>query len=184
MLSAPVACQAAGMDLHLEPWSESALGLLREINTPRMRRHVGGAESEEALLARHRRYLAMPETGRGQMFAVLVGDEMVGSIHYHRRDWQGEQIFETGWNVLPSHQGRGIAAAAGAALVAVAREAARRPDAPHRLHAFPSVENAPSNALCRRLGFTLRGACDFEYPAGSGTLMRSNDWHLDLSPEG
>lgn len=61
------------------------------------------------------------------------------------------------------------------------RSAARRAGAPSGLHAFPSVQNAPSNALCHRLGFTLRGACDFEYPAGSGAVMRSNDWRLDLS---
>ncbi|MGE7438779.1 GNAT family N-acetyltransferase [Kitasatospora sp. NPDC001175] len=169
------------MDVHLEPWSESALGLLRRINTPRMRHYVGGPESEEELLARHRRYLAMPETGRGCMFAVLLGDEMVGSIAYHQRDWQEERIYETGWNVLPPYQGRGIAAAAGTALIAVVREAAGQPDRPRHLHAFPSVENAPSNALCNRLGFTLLGACDFEYPVGSGTLMHSNDWRLDLA---
>lgn len=79
------------MDVHLEPWSESALGLLRSINTPQMRHHVGGPESEEQLLARHRRYLALPETGRGCMFAVLLGAEPVGSIAYHRRDWQGRR---------------------------------------------------------------------------------------------
>ncbi|WP_034094323.1 GNAT family N-acetyltransferase [Streptacidiphilus albus] len=172
------------MDLQLEPWSESALALLRQINTPQMRRHVGGPETEKELLARHRRYLAMPETGRGRMFAVLVDGEAVGSIAYHRREWQGRAVYETGWNVLPAHQGRGIAAAAGAALVAVVREAARRPGAPTALHAFPSVDNAPSNALCGRLGFTLLGPCDFEYPAGSGTLMRSNDWRLDLTGPG
>ncbi|GAA1586091.1 hypothetical protein GCM10009678_80850 [Actinomadura kijaniata] len=61
------------------------------------------------------------------------------------------------------------------------REAARRPGAPRTLHAFPSARNAPSNALCRRLGFTLSGPCDFEYPRGSGTLMRSNAWVLDLT---
>ncbi|GAA4830727.1 GNAT family N-acetyltransferase [Kitasatospora terrestris] len=172
------------MDVHLKPWSESALGLLRRINTPQMRHHVGGPEPEEQLLARHRRYLAMPETSRGCMFVILLADEMVGSIAYHQRDWQGEQIYETGWNVLPPYQGRGIAAAAGAALIGIVREAARRPDAPQGLHAFPSVENAPSNALCNRLGFTLIDACDFEYPAGSGTLMRSNNWRLDLADQG
>ncbi|MFH7595426.1 GNAT family N-acetyltransferase [Streptomyces racemochromogenes] len=168
------------MDMRLEPWSEPSLSLLRQINTPQMRHHVGGPESEEQLLARHRRYLALPESGRGCMFAVLLGGEPAGSIAYHRRDWRGEEIFETGWNVLPAHQGRGVAAAAGAALIAVVREIARRPGSPRGLHAFPSVGNAPSNALCNRLGFTLLGACDFEYPAGSGTLMRSNDWRLDL----
>ncbi|MGH3389864.1 MAG: GNAT family N-acetyltransferase [Actinomadura sp.] len=168
------------MDVRLEPWSESAFALLQRINTPEMRRHVGGPEPADKLLARHRRYLAMPEAGRGRMFAVLLGDEMVGSIAYHQRDWQGEQIYETGWNVLPPFQGRGIAAAAGAALIDIVREAAREPGAPRGLHAFPSVDNAPSNALCRRLGFTLVGACDFEYPQGSGSLMRSNNWRLDV----
>jgi hypothetical protein len=43
------------MDVHLTPWSESALGLLRRINTPQMRHHVGGPEPEDQLLARHRR---------------------------------------------------------------------------------------------------------------------------------
>ncbi|MEH1099597.1 GNAT family N-acetyltransferase [Micromonospora sp. CPCC 205561] len=172
------------MDVRLQPWSESALDLLRRINTPRMRRHVGGPETEEQMLARHRRYLAMPATGRGRMFAVLLGDELVGSIAYHRRDWRGEQVYETGWNVLPPFQGHGIATAAGAALIAVVREAARQPGTPRFLHAFPAVENAPSNALCRRLGFTLLGACDFEYPPGSGSVMRSNDWRVDLADPG
>lgn len=174
------------MDVRLEPWSESALVLLRRINTPEMRRHVGGPESEDALLARHRRYLDMPVAGTGRMYAVLLAGgpldgETVGSIAYFRREWHGEEIYETGWNVLPPHQGRGIAAAAGAALVALLREAARTPGTPRRLHAFPSVGNAPSNALCRRLGFRLLGPCDFEYPRGSGTTMRSNDWCLDLA---
>ncbi|MGW3626963.1 GNAT family N-acetyltransferase [Streptomyces sp. NPDC000880] len=169
------------MDVHLEPWSESALGLLRRINIPQMRRYVGGPEPEGKLLARHRRYLAMPEARHGCMFAILLGDEMVGSIAYHQRDWQGGQIYETGWNVLPPYQGHGIAVAAGTALITIVREAARQPGAPRSLHAFPSTQNAASNALCHRLGFTLLGACDFEYPPGSGTLMRSNDWLLDLA---
>jgi RimJ/RimL family protein N-acetyltransferase len=168
-------------NIHLEPWSESALGLLGRINTPQMRRHVGGPESEEELLARHRRYLALTETGRGCMFVVHLGAEPVGSIAYHRRAWRGEQIYETGWNVLPPHQGRGVATAAGTALIALLRAVAAGSGGPRRLHAFPSVDNTPSNALCRRLGFTLRGACDFEYPTGSGTLLRSNDWSLDLT---
>ncbi|MDL4815328.1 GNAT family N-acetyltransferase [Actinomadura opuntiae] len=169
------------MDVRLQPWSESALDLLRQLNTPQMRHHLGGPEPEEKLLVRHRRYLAMPETGSGCMFAILHGDEMVGSIAYQRRDWQGEQIYEAGWSVLPPYQGRGVAARAGLALIAIVGEiVARDPGAPRGLHAFPSVDNGPSNALCRRLGFTLLGACDFEYPAGSGILMRSNNWRLGL----
>jgi RimJ/RimL family protein N-acetyltransferase len=174
------------MDVCLEPWSEAAFELLRRINTPQMRRYVGGPESEEALLARHRRYLAMPETGRGCMYAIMADGEAVGSIAYHRRDWNGEQIFEAGWNILPPFQGRGAATAAGTQLIAILRDKARQPGTPSMLHAFPSVDNAPSNVLCERLGFTLISPCDFEYPSGSGILMRSNDWRLDLTrpPDG
>jgi RimJ/RimL family protein N-acetyltransferase len=46
------------------------------------------------------------------------------------------------------------------------------------MHAYPSVENAPSNAICRKLGFTLLGEHEFEYPPGQ--FMRCNDWRLDL----
>ena len=59
------------------------------------------------------------------------------------------------------------------------RSRGARARATHRfLHAFPSVDNAPSNAICRKLGFTLLGECDFEYPPGN--RMRCNDWRLDL----
>jgi RimJ/RimL family protein N-acetyltransferase len=51
----------------------------------------------------------------------------------------------------------------------------------HRsLYAFPSVGNAPSNGICRKLGFTLVGETEYEYPPGSGRVMRCNDWRLDL----
>jgi RimJ/RimL family protein N-acetyltransferase len=46
------------------------------------------------------------------------------------------------------------------------------------IHAFPSVENGPSNAICRKLGFTLQEEAEFEYPPGH--FMRCNDWRLDL----
>jgi RimJ/RimL family protein N-acetyltransferase len=46
------------------------------------------------------------------------------------------------------------------------------------LYAYPSVDNAPSNAVCRKLGFMLLGVTDYEYPPGN--VLRCNDWRLDL----
>jgi len=46
------------------------------------------------------------------------------------------------------------------------------------MHAFPAVGNGPSNAICRKLDFELRGECDFEYPPGR--WMRCNDWRFAL----
>jgi len=47
------------------------------------------------------------------------------------------------------------------------------------MHAYPAVDNAPSNGICRSLGFELLGASDFEYPKGHP--LRCNDWRLDLT---
>jgi RimJ/RimL family protein N-acetyltransferase len=81
----------------------------------------------------------------------------------------GGGLYEIGWMVLPGFQGRGIAGAATDARAQGDRD---------RIHAFPSVENAPSNAICRKLGFEPAGEIEFEYPPGN--LMRCNDWRLDL----
>ena len=76
--------------------------------------------------------------------------------------------------MLPAFQGRGIAGTATSQAIALARSERK-----HRfLHAFPSVDNAPSNAICRKLGFTLVGEYEFEYPKGS--FMQCNDWRIDL----
>jgi hypothetical protein len=51
----------------------------------------------------------------------------------------------------------------------------------HREYAaeHASVDNPPSNAVCRKAGFELLGETEFEYPPGR--LMRSNDWRIDLT---
>jgi RimJ/RimL family protein N-acetyltransferase len=80
--------------------------------------------------------------------------------------------------VLPAHQGRGIAGRATALALEHAGAGGRR----RFVHAFPSVENSASNAICRKLGFELLEERDFEYPPGH--WMRCNDWRLDLRAVG
>lgn len=167
--------------VRLEPWSETDLGLLRAANTPEMMTHLGGPETEEQLVKRHRRYvdLSADRTGKGRMFRVVLlpDGEAVGTIGFWEKTWQGQEVYETGWGVLSAFQGRGIAAAATAAVAERARAEKK-----HRyLHAFPSVDNPSSNRLCRRAGFSLQGECDFEFPPGN--VMRCNDWRLDLDAD-
>lgn len=173
----PTARQAP--EVELVPWSEAALPLLHRINTPEMRHHLGGPEPAAALLARHQLYLSMPELGLGEMFAVHHRGEPVGSVAHHRQTWEGEPIDELGWNVLPPHQGRGLATAAVRALIT---RLALLPPAPTptALHAFPAAANAPSNALCRTLGFTDLGPCLFTYPRHSSHHIPSHHWRLPL----
>jgi RimJ/RimL family protein N-acetyltransferase len=164
-------------EVKLEPWGEGDLPLLRRLlGDPAMTEHLGGPESEEKLVERQARYERAGEPGAGRMFKIveLASGEAAGSVGYWEKEWRGETVYETGWSVLPEFQGRGIAVAATEQVIAVAREERR-----HRyLHAFPSVENAPSNAICRKLGLELLGDSEFEYPKGH--FMRCNDWRLDL----
>jgi RimJ/RimL family protein N-acetyltransferase len=143
---------------------------------PAMTEHLGGPESAEKLVERQTRYERLAESGQGRMLKIVDVDSgaSVGSVGYWEKTWRDEQIYEIGWMVLPAFQGRGIAGAATAQAIALARADGRR----RFLHAFPSVENAASNAICRKLGFTLLGECEFEFPVGN--VMRCNDWRLDL----
>jgi RimJ/RimL family protein N-acetyltransferase len=167
--------------VRLEPWGEDDFPLLEKLlGDPAMTEHLGGPESPEKLAERQGRYEKIGDTGTGRMFRVVdeATGEALGSVGYWQKSWRDDEVYETGWSVLPAFQGRGIASEATAQVIALAR-AERR----HRfLHAFPSVDNAPSNAICRKLGFTLLGALDFEYPPGNA--MRCNDWRLDLFSEG
>lgn len=160
----------------IRPWAEGDLWLLqRLLGDPAMTAHVGGPETPEAIRKRHRRYLAPGPTHEG-LFAVVTGPEAeaVGWVGYWESEWQGETVWECGWNVLPEHQGRGLATAATALML----EHARRRGVHRNVHAFPAVDNVASNALCRALGFRLLGEVEVEYPPG--TMMRGSDWRYEL----
>jgi RimJ/RimL family protein N-acetyltransferase len=159
--------------VRVEPWREGDLPLLEKLlGDPRMMEHLGGPESPEKIAERQARY-ERPGSAQFRIVDEATGDA-VGWVGYWERTWRGEQVYEIGWSVLPAFQGRGIAGSATALAIAIARAEER-----HRfLHAYPSVDNAPSNAICRKLGFTLLGRYEFEYPPGS--LMLCNDWRLDL----
>ena len=163
----------------LRPYAPHDFALLeRLLGDPEMTTHLGGPESPEALNIRHARYLACTDESEG-LFTVVVGRDRTsaGWVGYWRASWKGEDVWECGWHVLPEFQHAGVASAA--ATLAFDHACAR--NRYRFMHALPSVENAQSNALCRRLGFRMLGEVDVEYPKGS--VMRSNDWCLDLSGE-
>jgi RimJ/RimL family protein N-acetyltransferase len=167
------ACHASGMDVRLEPWRDEDLGLLGAlVGDPAMMEHLGGPESPDQVAERQARYVA-PGSGSYAIVDAATGDR-VGWVGVWPRTWRDEPIGEMGWSVLPAWQRRGVASRATAALVALVRAAGE-----HRaLHAFPSVGNAASNAVCAKAGFTLLGPCTVEHPPGHE--LRCNDWRLVL----
>ena len=159
--------------IELEPYTEHDLPLLERSNSREMTEHLGGPETNEQLQVRLRRYV-VATTDQARMFKVIADGVPTGGVGFWEREWQGEQVYETGWSVLAEFQSRGIATEAMQLLIRIARAANRH----EWMHAFPAPDNRPSNAICRKLGFELLGEVAFEYPKGHWSP--SNDWRLSL----
>jgi len=159
--------------IQLQPWTEDDMPLLAALNSLEMTEHLGGPESPGQLEKRLQRYAAA-QSEAVSMFKVLVDGKPAGSVGFWERDWRGTTVYETGWVTLPEFQGRGVASQATSMAIGIARATGRN----EAMHAFPSIDNGPSNSICRRLGFELLGECEFEYPKGHWAL--SNDWRLSL----
>ena len=164
----------SGLELRL--WSDADLDVLRAINTPSMKRHLGGPETEEQLLSRHRRYIEERADGL-MMYVVRRDGEGIGSVGYRPVERDGEPVFEAGWNIVPPYHGRGFATEAVHMMLAEAVRHGRR----RAVHAYPSVDNVASNATCRSAGFRLLGHRNHEFPRGR--WFRANDWRYDLTAD-
>jgi RimJ/RimL family protein N-acetyltransferase len=128
--------------VRIEPWSERDLPLLQKcLGDAAMMSHLGGAESPEKIANRQAEYV-QPGSRQFKIVDESSGDG-AGWVGFWDREWQGEAVYEIGWMVVPEFQGRGIAVAATAQAV----ERAKRDDKHRFMHAFPSVGNAPSNAI-------------------------------------
>jgi len=140
-----------------------------------MTEHIGGPETHYAVETRHARYLRMWQTGEAHMFAIVdaATGEGLGGCGWWHTSWDGDDVCEAGWSVIPAAQGRGVATAAVKLLVAEARIHGDR----HRLIAFPSVSNDASNGVCAAAGFSRRGVETFPF---RGTTLTVNAWVVDI----
>jgi GNAT superfamily N-acetyltransferase len=116
----------------IEPWGAGDLPLLVKLNDPEMTKHLGGPESPEKLTERQSRY----EKADSRQYKVVVdpSDQGVGWVGYWEQSWRDQPVWEIGWAVIPSFQGRGIASSATAQLIDRARAEQQHPF----VHAFPS----------------------------------------------
>jgi RimJ/RimL family protein N-acetyltransferase len=157
----------------IRPWAADDLDLLVRGNAATMTEHLGGPETDDEVRARHTRYLRFWREGSARMFAIEADGEPVGGIGWWTTQWNGEDVHETGWFVIPGAQGRGIARAAATLVIDDAVQYGTQ----RLLTACPSVDNVASNLLCERSGFT-RG--EIESFAFRGTTLTVTMWMLDL----
>jgi RimJ/RimL family protein N-acetyltransferase len=147
----------------LEPWGSGDLPLLeRLMGDPRMTEHLGGPESADKLRERQGRDERL-EVG-DRMFKIIdvASDAGVGSVGFWTKEWRDEKVYEVGWMVVPGFQGRGIAVAATAQAI----DLARREHKHLFMHAFPNVDNAPSKEICRKLGLRAARRLRVRVPEG------------------
>jgi RimJ/RimL family protein N-acetyltransferase len=139
-----------------------------------MTEHLGGPESMAKLRERQSRYQRLEVGDRMLRIVDVASGVGIGSVGFWTKEWHDELVYEVGWMAVPEFQGRGVAAAATAQAI----ELAKRENKHRFMHAFPAVGNASSNAICRELGFEFLDVCDIEFPKGH--FMSCNDWRLDL----
>jgi RimJ/RimL family protein N-acetyltransferase len=108
------------------------------------------------------------------MLRIAADGVDVGSVGYWEITREGGMAYETGWAILPVHQGRGLGSAATRLMMD-----RLKPVAVYRyVFAFPVPDNQGSNGICRKLGFELMGVEEAEYP--KGVFAPHNVWRLDL----
>lgn len=140
-----------------------------------MMRELGGPADPADMGRVHR--MRLKTVANGGWYFVIVPEPAgppAGTIGIWESSLTDSPIHEIGWMVLPAFQGRGIASQALAMIVVRARADRRF----SRIHAFPGVSNAPSNALCRKSGFVLTEERDVRF---RDRPLRVNHWELDVS---
>jgi len=167
-------------EISVRPYAEGDLWLLeRTLGDARQMEHLNGPESAEGIRKRHNRFLAMSADPRaGGQFTILVGPSHApaGNVGFWECEWKGQTGWEMGWFVLPEFQGRGAATAATRLII----DLLTKLQGHQFVFAFPSVDNHPSNAICRKLGFTLTEQVTSEYPPGSKRSLHVNIWRFTL----
>ena len=150
---------------------------------PAMMADLGGPLPREGIEATVRRDVAWVAAGTHWIKMIVLDsgtpEVVAGNVTLWTHDPDGEAASEIGWMVLPEFQGRGLAKRAARALL----ERARDEDRWGPVHAYPATTNAPSNGICRSLGYTFVGVRDVTF---ADRLLRTNHWLIDprtpLSP--
>ncbi|NVI92644.1 GNAT family N-acetyltransferase [Actinomadura sp. BRA 177] len=142
---------------------------------PVMMAELGGPLPEDGMAAKVRRDVADAAADRSWIKMITpAGDPaaVAGTVSLWSHTKDGETFSEIGWMVLPEWQGRGVAKRAVRTVLEAAREDGRW----GTVHAFPATTNAPSNGICRSLGFTFVEEKEVVF---AGKSLRANHWLIE-----
>jgi RimJ/RimL family protein N-acetyltransferase len=164
--------------MRLEPYTEADFELTEALDgDPEVMRDLGGAVPADRLPAVHRLRLNPPPGDRYFTAYPEGSDRSFGLVGLWHTEWEGGTVPEAGVLVRRRYLGTGLGVRALQALFALlVAEGMAEP-----VHAFIAVDNAASNTLARRMGFTLLGECDVSY---EGRPLRSNHWTIRLGSSG
>jgi len=142
---------------------------------PVMMAELGGPLPREGIEEKVKR--DVETVAAGSWIKMIIVDEgahevVAGSVVLWSHEEDGEPVTEVGWMVLPRFQGRGLGKSAVRALLGQARDTGTW----GLVHAFPGVTNAPSNGICRSLGFRLLGQREVDF---ADRVLQSNHWVID-----
>ena len=144
--------------------------LLEKISTdPAMMIHLGGPLTQLQVRADHENSLR--KIAAGDWWFKIPPD--AGTIGIWRSTLDGEAIHEIGYMVRPEFQGKGLATQA----ITVILDKARRERFCSSVWAFPNAENAASNRLCEKNGFSKIRESVFHY---RGRALQCAHWRLEL----
>ncbi|MGH3437404.1 MAG: GNAT family N-acetyltransferase [Sciscionella sp.] len=149
---------------------------------PAMMAELGGPLPREGIDAKVQRDVRDAAAGTAWI-KMIVPDEAAPEVvagmvtlWSHEDDDEGQPVSEVGWMVLSKFQRRGLGKLAVRTLLDHSRETARW----GVVHAFPGKTNAPSNGICRSLGFTFVDERDVTL---NDRVLRSNHWMIDPRTE-
>jgi RimJ/RimL family protein N-acetyltransferase len=133
---------------------------------PAMMAELGGPQSPDRMPELVERDVAAVAAGERWIYMILVDDDQVaGTVTLYEHDGRSE----IGWMVLPAFQGRGLAKSAAREVLVRAAATDHWGD----VHAWPSVSNAASNAVCRSLGLRYLGEEEITF---GGKDFLANHW--------
>lgn len=136
---------------------------------------LGGPLTRDDIAKAMKNFVDAVETEEGWIHKIMPdrSTDAAGLVYLWDRPWGDGAISEISVQILPKHQGQGLAKAAVTAVLARALAEGRC----KAVHAFPPAASAAAQGLCGSLGFLKLERC--ELPFG-GKPVRRVHWRLDL----